>query len=167
MCLFRDQSYGLIIEAIKRAILQQSTAKPTQPPAPLPAPVAAPVPTVTEENKDQVHEEKAKEVITDSRSLLKESLVEKYGTAKAAFDAFNREEAVTKKEWKRMIAKLLPDLTQGDAKKLKKKLPKKLGLAKFCTFVGGSPQAESVDVKKEENEHPHLARLPPEVIPLS
>ena len=122
------------------------------------------MPAVTEENKDdQVHEEKAKEVITDSRSLLKESLIEKYGTAKAAFGAFSREGAVTKKEWKRMIKKLLPKLSQEDAKKLKKKLPKKLGLDKFCTFVGGSPQVESVDTKKSKDEESRLTQLPAEV----
>ena len=66
-----------------------------------------------------------------------------------------------------MIKKTLPSMSFEDAKKLKKKLPKKLGLAKFCTFVGGSPQVESFDAQKEENEHSHLTQLPPEVIPLS
>ncbi len=63
----------------------------------------------------------------------------KFGTAKAAFDSFrNKEGTISKKEWRRVVKKTLPELSQADAQALRRQPQKKVDWVLSCR---GPPQA--------------------------
>ena len=64
------------------------------------------------------------------------ALQSKYGTGKAAFGVFSNDDTIGKKEWKKIIKRMLPIMPQADAKALRKKLPKKVNLAQFSELMG-------------------------------
>ena len=99
----------------------------------------------------------------DSLAALKRALLTTYGTAEGAFAAWsNAKGSITKKEFKKMVGKLMP-LRDDDAKALRKKLPKKASLAEFCAFVDGSAGDQArKESSTPEAEASHLAVLPPE-----
>ena len=66
-------------------------------------------------SKKQLHEESD----TELQDQLKAVLLAKFATPqKAFFDACNREGCVTRREWKRVLRKAMPDMTQKDAKQV-------------------------------------------------
>ena len=94
---------------------------------------------------------------------LRAALLEKYGSAKQAFRSFNKDGAVTKREWKRIIKKTIAmKMTGEDMKLLRKGLPKKASLREFCAFVGGSEELEE-EVATSEATESRFAELPSEV----
>ena len=99
----------------------------------------------------------------DPLTALKKALLSTYGTAEGAFAAWsNAKGSITKKEFKKMVGKLMP-LRDDDAKALRKKLPKKASLAEFCAFVDGSAGDQATKKNSTtEAEASHLAVLPPE-----
>jgi hypothetical protein len=96
---------------------------------------------------------------------LMAALHSKFSTTKAAFDSFSNEQGtIGKKDWKRMIKKMLPTLPQADAKALRKKLPKKGSLVQFCEMMGEVKSKSSHPSSKSTSEmSSHLAELPNEV----
>ena len=125
----------------------------------------------TPDNKQQkadVHESDAAD--TDRlETQLKEKVIAVFGSARAAFDTNYKNGVVGKKEWKRLLKKVLPSLKPVELKRLRRILPHRMASLDFCTFIGGSQDtaASSTDkvkgYKREEAESSGLASLPPEV----
>jgi hypothetical protein len=93
------------------------------------------------------------------------ALQSKYGTDKAAFDAFSNDDTIGKTEWKKIIKQMLPIMPQADARALRKKLPRKVNLAQFSELMGEvKPKDEHALASKVPSHTPsHLAKLPGEV----
>jgi hypothetical protein len=94
------------------------------------------------------------------------ALYSKFGTAKAAFDSFGNDEGIiSKKDWRRIIKTILPTISKADAKALKKQLPKKVDLVKFCELMDEVKPKNSGESASETTSHAssHLAELQNEV----
>ena len=158
----RDHAIDLMISAIRRAIHHchahdTLTAVPTK---------GKETTSKDDQKKADVHEIDAAD--TDGLvSQLKEAVVANYGSARAAFDAHSKDGGVSKKEWKKLIKKVLPSLKQADGKYLRKRLKNRLSSAEFCSFIEGlKDKASNIDKAKadsKEDEIAGLASLPPEV----
>jgi hypothetical protein len=153
----REHSYTLIIEAIKRAPVQ---AAPKRKPTAL-------TPAFTSEAQEpqlgRVHDEQ-----DDTPQMeLMTALHSKFSSPKVAFCSFSNEEGIIgKKEWRRMIKKMLPTMSQTDVKVLRKKLPKKVSLVQFCEMMGEVKSNSSHPPAKRKSTSDmssHLAELPGEV----
>jgi hypothetical protein len=151
----REHSYSLIIEAIKRAVQEAFKRKRT-------ALTPPPTSEALEPQLDRVHDDQDE---TPQMELMA-ALHAKFSTAKAAFGSFSNEEGtIGKKEWRRMIKKMLPTMLQADCKMLRKKLPKKVSLVQFCELMGEDKPKGKQASADESTLHPpsHLAKLPDEV----
>ena len=102
-------------------------------------------------------------------SQLKEAVIAVFGSARAAFDAISKDGVIGKKEGKKLIKRALPSLKQGHAKWLRKRLPNRLSLIDFCSFIDGTEDGaiSSTDKAKRDTsqnaESSGLPSLPPEV----
>ena len=151
----RDHAIDLIISAIKRAIQYCPTIKAKQ---------SAPE---EKHQKEEVHETDAAD--TDGLvSQLKQTVVAVFGSARAAFDAHSKDGLLGKKEFRKLIKKVLPSLEPDEAKRLRKGLPNKMTSLDFCSFIDGPEDAASSTSKAKAGKHAKdevsgLAALPPEV----
>jgi hypothetical protein len=151
----REHSHLLVVEAIERAV--QSPFRQKQ---------ILPVPEAPQPELDRVHELGDELDDDDIQTELMIALQSKIGTAAAAFDSFSNEEgSISKKEWRRMIKKMLPRMSKARAKALKKKLPKTVNLVQFCELMGeANPTGEKTSTDKRTSHRlSHLARLPSDV----
>jgi hypothetical protein len=164
----------LIIEAIKRAVRKAFTRQQTDADAPAnPEPMPTPKPTPKSEQEPRVREAKNDDetdagVAPEStmNQELKAVLLSQFGSAQAAFSVFSNNGTISKKEWKRMIRKLLPHIAIGDARLLKKTLPKKVSLVQFCELMGEvkpKKRKQASASKISSQASPHLAELPCDV----
>ena len=147
----REHSHSLIVEAIQRAVQSAWRQKQT---------TAAAVET-PQSKPDRVHD-----LDDDIQTELMAVLCSKFGTAKAAFDSFSNEQGILgKKECRRMIQKMLPTISQEEAKVLKKKLPKKMSLAQFSEWMGKAKVKSEQTSASKGPSHPssRLALLPGDV----
>ena len=94
---------------------------------------------------------------------LKAAVLKKYGSAQQAFGAVAKDGVCGKKEWKKLAKKLM---SEDNAKKLKKRLPKK-GMQEeaFVRFISGSvPSSQGVGrPNRAPGSTSYLAVLPVEV----
>ena len=148
----REHCHGLIIEAIKRAV--QTITKSAEP---------APPPEI-----DRIHEVDEESgtpenpaAAPDALSELKAALLSKFGSAKAAFSSFSKDGKISKREWKKIIRKLLPSTSQEDAKTLRKQLPKRVNGVQFSEFIDEAAKAEDRS-PESPSEASGLAALPAE-----
>ena len=152
----------MIISAIRRAI-DYCKANDTVTSATVKAEETVPK---EKQKKADVHES---DIDTDAlESKLKGSVIAAFGSAEAAFDAHCKDGVVGRKEWKRLLKRVLPSLKQGHAKVLRKKLPNRMSAHDFCAFIGRAEDTESNTDKpkadkNKETESSGLASLPPEV----
>ena len=116
-----------------------------------------------------VHEAQSDED-TNSDQLeqqLKTAVIRVYGSAKACFEGHSKGGAVNKKEWKKILRKVLPALSQIESKSLRKQLPNKLSMASFCAFIGETEKTKhtkgTAKARSTEEQSSGLAELPPEV----
>jgi hypothetical protein len=94
---------------------------------------------------------------------FKKALLCKHGTAEKAFKSLNRNGLVSKKEWKKALMRLMPELNVFEFKRLAKQMPKKAKKGGFVAFLGGGTEvAESVSASVEDRAHDGLAALPNE-----
>ena len=117
--------------------------------------------------KADVHETDASDT-NGLVSQLKQTVVAVFGSARAAFDAHSKDGLVSKKEFKKLIKKVLPSLNPDEAKRLRKGLPNKMTSLDFCSLIGGPEETASSTRKakggkRDEDEASGLAALPPEV----
>ena len=129
--------------------------------------------TPDEEKKQQkadVHETADDAADADGlESELKEAVIAAFGSAKAAFEALAKDGVIGKKEGKKLIKRALQSLKQEQAKWLRKRLPNRMALVDFCSFIDGTEDAaiSSTDKAKRDTskdaESSGLASLPPEV----
>ena len=165
---------ALIIDAIKVAI-QKCAANPQPIPSAVPAASAASeVEAVT--SGSVVHDTKdttsktddTKSDPADPEAQLKKAILAKYGSAQAAFDAVSADGLVAKKQWKRLVKKLLSDEFSGNVlKQLRSVLPQKTTRSVFIRFVTGSASEEDQPASHPSvntvDDDSHLAKLPVEV----
>jgi hypothetical protein len=147
----REHSHILIVEAIERAVK----------PAFRPKQIVPVVEALQSEPDDRAHE-----LEDDSQTELIAALRSKFSTAKAAFDSFSSEGGtIGKKEWKRMIKKMLPTLSKAEAKSLKKMLPETMSLAQFSELMDKVKTKREQAPRSESAPHlsSHLAQLPGDV----
>ena len=151
----------MIIKAVKRAV--QISFEQT----PIPKAEAEAAAETPQPKTDRVHETdddstKATPAVTttDPQMELKAALLAKFGSAKLAHKSFCKNGTIGKKEWRRVIRKVLPSMTVEDAKALRKKLPKNASLAKFVEWIGEENTSVSESPSSEATD---LADLPVEV----
>ena len=166
----RDLAIDLIISAIKSAI-QYCASHDTL--------TSTTVTTKAKESKPEEKQQKQKADIHETaddaedtdglESQLKEAVIAAFGSAKAAFEALAKDGVIGKKEGKKLIKQALPSLKQDHAKWLRKRLPNRMSLVDFCSFIDGTGNAaiSSTDKakrdKSQDAESSGLASLPPEV----
>ena len=158
----RDACIDLMISAIRRAIQYCRTHDTL---------------TATIKEKETKRKEK-KEQATDVHESdaeleaeLKEAVIATFGSAKPAFDAHSKHGVVGKKEWRKLLKKVMPSLKQEASKQLRKRLPNRMSWVEFSTFIGGSGQSgSSSDKGTASDNEPEagsassvVASLPPEV----
>ena len=122
----REFANALIVAATRRAIQmahqqhkqqqQQEEEQQQQPPPPAPTKAAA------NEDAAVIHADQSN-VLVDT---FKENLLSKYGSSEKAFHSMNKKGVVSKKEWKKALMRLMPDVTVEQMKSLRKQLPKKV-----------------------------------------
>ena len=121
------------------------------------------------QEKADVHESDAADDTAELESQLKEAVIAAFGSARAAFDAYSKDGAVGKKEFKKLVKKCLPSLKPAETKRLRRSLPNRLSSVDFCSYIGGPEDAgSSIDKgskskKGKEADPSGLASLPPEV----
>ena len=88
-------------------------------------------------------------------------MIRVFGSARAAFDALSKDGVVGKKEGKKLIKRALPSLKQGHAKWLRKRLPGRMSLADFCSFIDGAEAAaiSSTDKAKRRDKSKETKRI--------
>jgi hypothetical protein len=177
----REHSYTLIIDAIKRAIRASFKSQQTTP-IPSLAPQSTPerihdLDSEPESKTDdkRVHEATEEEKGAKSSSpsdeqnvqALKAALLAKFGSPNdKVWQAFSKDGAIGKKEWRKVIRKTMPTITQAEIKTLRKVLPKSVNLVEFSDWLGGDKgqkkkaKTESISPTTDES---HLADLPVEV----
>jgi hypothetical protein len=169
----REHSHSLIIEAIERAV--QSASRQNQIVAVVETPQSKPgsahdlvddvqtdpmVAKAQQAKTGRVHE------LDDGlQTELMTSLRSKFGISKAAFDSFSNEGAIGKKDWRRMIKKMLPTISKADARAMSKQLPKAVNLAQFSELMDEGKRKDEQASASEISSHSssHLARLPGDV----
>jgi hypothetical protein len=152
----REHSDALIVEATIRAI-QLAHDKPA--PAPAPAPVADKAPAAPEQ-VSVVHTDKTLTLL----DRFKAAVISKHGSAKKAFKSISKNGLVSKKEFKKALMHLMPELTIMEGKVLRKQLPKKLKLEAFIAFVDPAAEgAKSEPASVNDQTRAGLAELPNEV----
>ena len=123
----REFANTLIVAATRRAIRmahqqqeqqqqqkqKQQQQQQQQPPPPAPTKAAA------NEDAAVIHADRSN-VLVDK---FKEALLSKYGSSEKAFHSMNKKGAVSKKEWKKTLTRLMPELTGFQIKSLRKQLP--------------------------------------------
>lgn len=144
----REHANTLIVEAVKRAIQKAHDQSTPHDKAHDEAPAAAAV----------IHaDERRKVALVDA---FNKALLSKYGTAENPFKTLSKDGLVSKKEFKKVLVRVMPDLTLLESKGLRKQLPKKLGA--FIKFV--DPAAEVVEPElesaKKDQTSTGLADLP-------
>ena len=160
----REFANALIVAATRRAIQmaqhkqQQQEQQQEQPPPPAPTKAAA------NEDAAVIHADQSN-VLVDT---FKEALLSKYGSSEKAFHSMNKKGVVSKKEWKKALMRLMPDVTVAQMKSLRKQLPKKVQLEAFVAFVDGAGAVKSGsksvgDQQSSEKSRAGLADLPNEV----
>ena len=159
----RDHAIDLIISAIRSAI-QYCASHDTLTSKATNAKKSTPK---DKQNKADVHESDTVDM-DELGSELKGAVVAAFGSARAAFDVYSKDGVFGKKEWKRLLKRVLPSLKQAEAKLLRKGLPNRMSLLQFCSFIGGSEgTGTSTDKgktnKSKEADSSGLASLPPEV----
>lgn len=156
--ILRDHVYSLIARAIRRAIEFCRTHNTLT----VVTNVEKSEPDRQQDQAD-VHESDAVS-IGGLESQLKGAVVTVFGSARAAFDAHSKAGVISKKEFKKLLKKVLPSLKPGDVKKLRNLLPSKMSLLDFCTFIGDrSEDSMKGNGKCKADESSGLATLPPEV----
>jgi hypothetical protein len=177
----REHSYTLIIDAIKRAVRASFASKQTTP-IPSPAAVEAAVERAVEASVEATSVEAAVEAVVevpqstperihdlldgDPENELMATMRSKFGTAMAAFNAFSNERSlISKKEWRRIIKKMLPTKSKAEAKAMTKQLPKKVNLLQFCELMDKVNSKGELDTasKSTVQSSSHLADLPSDV----
>ena len=160
----RDACIDLMITAIRRAI-EYCRTHDTLTPSVVEAKECAPEGT---EEKADVHDSDAAQV-DGLETQLKKAVVAAFGSARAAFDTHSKNDAVGKKEWKKLIKKALPSLNQEVAKLLRKRLPNRMSWVDFGAFIGGESASTAgkgntqSKTYKDEPAPSGMAVLPPEV----
>ena len=158
----REFANALIVAATRRAIQmahqQHEQEQKEQPPPPAPTKAAA------NEDAAVIHADQSN-VFVDT---FKEALLSKYGSSEKAFHSMNKKGVVSKKEWKKALMRLMPDVTVAQMKSLRKQLPKKVQLEAFVAFVDGAGAVKSGsksvgDQQSSEKSRAGLADLPNEV----
>ena len=165
----RDHAIDLIISAIRSAI-QYCASHDTLTSATVTTKAKESKPDETKQQKADVHETADDAVDTDGlEAQLKEAVITVLGSAKAAFDALSKDGVMGKKEGKKLIKRALPSLKPGHAKWLRKRLPGRMSLVDFCSFIDGTEEAaissndKAKRDKSKDAESSGLASLPPEV----
>jgi hypothetical protein len=147
----REHCHGLIIEAIKRAV--QTIAKSAEP---------APPPEI-----DRIHEVDEESGTPenaagpDALTELKAALLSKFGSAKAAFSSFSKDGQISKREWRKVIRKMMSTLSNEDSKTLRKQLPKRVNGVQFSELLGEA-KVEYTKQSESPSEASGLAALPAE-----
>ena len=122
--------------------------------------------TEDKQKKADVHESDATG-IDGLESKFRAAVVAVFGSARVAFDACSKDRVVGKKEMKKLLKKVLPSLKQTETKQLKKRVPSKMSLREFCSFIGGPEDTASnkdkVQADSKEADSSGLPSLPPEV----
>ena len=179
----REHSYALIIDAIKRAVRASFTSKQT---TLIPSPAAVEAtqseaehihdldsePELKADDK-RVHEANEEEKGSNSNSpsdeqnvqALKAALLAKFGSSTdKAWQAFSKDGAIGKKEWRKIIRKTMP-ITQAEIKTLRKALPKSVNLVAFSDWLEGDKgQKKAADESiSPTTDESNLAHLPVEV----
>ena len=159
----RDHVYSLIASAIRRSIEYCRTNNT------LTAPIKEDEPKPeTQQEEPDIHELDAADT-SGLESQLKQAVVTVFGSARPAFDTYAKDGTVGKKELKKLIKRVLPSLTPGETKRLRKVLPSRMSSVDFCAFIGGPEDTGSSAGKaknkasSKESESSGLASLPPEV----
>ena len=157
----REFANALIVAATRRAIQMAHQQHEQQQEKPTP-----PTPTKAAANEDAavIHADQSN-VLVDT---FKEALLSKYGSSEKAFHSMNKKGVVSKKEWKKALMRLMPDVTVAQMKSLRKQLPKKVQLEAFVAFVDGAGAVKSGsksvgDQQSSEKSRAGLADLPNEV----
>ena len=159
----RDHAIDLIISAIRSAI-EYCASHDTLTSTTIEAKESTP-----EDKQEKADVRESDGAITAGlESQLKEAVIAVFGSARAAFDAYSKDGAVGKKEFKKLVKKCLPSLKPAEAKRLRRSLPNQLSSVDFCSYIGG-PQdtGSSTDKGKTKKsrgaDSSGLASLPPEV----
>ena len=153
----REFANALIVAATRRAIRmahqQHKQQEQEQPPPPAPTKAAA--------NEDSVviHADQSN-IFVDT---FKEALLSKYGSSEKAFHSMNKKGVVSKKEWKKALMRLMPDVTVAQMKSLREQLPKKVQLEAFAAFVDGAGAVKSGSVNTPRAGQAKLPNEVPEI----
>ena len=97
---------------------------------------------------------------------LKAALLAKFGSSNdKAWQTFSKDGAIGKKEWRKIIRKTMPTITQAEIKTLRKALPKSVNLVEFSDWLEGDKGQkkagdESISPTTDES---NFADLPVEV----
>ena len=116
---------------------QQLQKQHEQPPTPAPTKAATPA-----EQTSVIHADQNNTLV----DTFKEALLSKYGSSGKAFNSLNKNGLVSKKEWKKALTRLMPELTVPQSKSLRKQLPKNVKLEGFIAFVGGTHRSGQICV---------------------
>ena len=165
----REFANALIVAATRRAIQmahqqheqqqqEQQEQQQEQPPPPAPTKAAA------NEDAAVIHADQSNALV----DTFKKALLSKYGSSEKAFHSMNKKGVVSKKEWKKALMRLMPDVTVAQMKSLREQLPKKVQLEAFAAFVDGAGAVKSGsrsvgDQQSSEKSRAGLADLPNEV----
>ena len=157
----REHSYSLIIEAIKCAVqasLTKDKSAPTEPEPPL-----QPTTDRVHETDDDDHSANASDAKkADPKTELREALLAKFGSARGAYESFSKNNAIGKREWRRIIRKTLPSISVSSSKALRKQLPN-MSLSEFSEFMGEAKTKNKHESASKSEEASDLADLPVEV----
>ena len=180
----REHSYALIIDAINRAVRTSFTSKQT---TLIPSAAVVEAPQSTPErihdldsepeskaDDKRVHEATEEETSGSSNSpsdeqnvqALKAALLAKFGSSNdKAWQTFSKDGAIGKKEWRKIIRKTMPTVTQAETKSLRKALPKSANLVEFSDWLEGDKgQKKAADESiSPTTDESNLADLPVEV----
>jgi hypothetical protein len=187
----REHSYALIIKAIKRAIRASFASKQTTPilsPASVEATQSTPEPQSKADDErvhdldsepeskaddKRVHDETEEERSGNNNSsgsnnvqTLKAALLANFGSSNdQAWQTFSKDGAIGKKEWRRIIRKMMPTMSQEETKRLRKALPKSVNLVDFSDWLRGDKGQKKAEDESSSptTDESNLADLPVEV----
>jgi hypothetical protein len=100
--------------------------------------------------------------LADPKAELKEALLTNFGSVEAAHSAVSTNNTIGKKEWRRIIRKMMPGLSQKGAKALRRQLPSNASLARFSEFMTNA-KTKGQHGSEEDIAASGLADLPVEV----
>jgi len=159
----REHSYALIIDAINRAVRASFERVHDLYSEPELKADDKRVHEVTEEEKSSNSNSPSDE---QNVQALKAALLAKFGSSNdKAWQTFSKDGAIGKKEWRKIIRKTMPTITQAETKILRKALPKSVNLVEFSDWLeGGKGQKKAEDESSSPTiDESNFADLPVEV----